>query len=177
MAEIAEITRTYGGIEGRRVKQGTRFGIGKPVSGLQTITTARFQQLADAGLARRFDPKAGPAPTPAYGGGGGGQKVTQKQPNTSRTVRKAIRKNADRPDEPRPLVNPAAGGPIGAVGSAALSPEAQASLRSNLGLRGRRRSQSSRSITPGNDSPGLSASTPATVPGGESTTGQKDSTA
>lgn len=167
MAGIAEITRTYGGLEGRRVKAGTRFAIAKAQGGLVVITQARFQQLRDAGLAREEDSPAARAGTPPRQPGPVHQgHVKQKLLNESRTARKARNKNAGAPAEPRPLVNPAIGSQTTPVKLESLSPEAQASIKSNLGLRGRRKSPVSRSTTPGPDSPGPESSTPATAPGG-----------
>ncbi len=166
MADIAEITRTYGGLEGRRVKAGTRFSIGKATQGLPVITQARFTQLRDAGLAREWANGAGaPVRQP---GPVARQTVIQKPLNESRTARKARMKNAGAPTEPRPLVNPAHGGPTSGVKLASSSPEVQASVESNLALplRGRRKSASSRSTTPGKSSPGPESSTPATAAGG-----------
>lgn len=174
MAKIAEITRTYGGLEGRRVKIGTRFAIGSAVEGLVTITTARFTQLKDAGLAREYDPAAKPGTVqPAYMAAR--QIVQQRQPIESRTARKARLKNAGAPAEPRPLTNPAIGGLSSTVKLAASSPEAQASVVSNLGLRGRRKSSPSPSMTPTVSPPGPALSTPATAPGGATTTESQNS--
>lgn len=166
MAEIAEITRTYGGLEGRRVKAGTRFAIGKSTEGLPVITKTRFIQLTDAGLARQWiQGNKTPIGQPAYTGGG--QQVKQAQPNASRTARKLREKNAGSPGEPRPLANPSAPGGLSApVKLESLSPEVQASTAANLGLRGRRGSARSSSTTPGKLPPGPESSTPATERGG-----------
>lgn len=177
MADIAEITRTYGGLEGRRVKAGTRFAIGKPAGGLEAITQARFTQLRDAGLARKFEGDDGPAarqPGPVAR-----QTVVQRPLNRSRTAAKAAAKNAGRPPEPRPLVNPAHGGQTSAVKLASSSPEVQASVESNLALplRGRRKPSSSPSTTRGKSAPGPESSTPATGPGGVTITDARDSKA
>jgi hypothetical protein len=175
--EIAEITRTYGGMEGRRVKGGTRFAIGKPVEGLQTITRTRFTQLVDAGLARLYVPgNKTPIGTPAYTGGG--QTVAQKQPNPSRTALKAKAKNAGAPGEPRPLANPSApGGLSSPVKLASSSPADQASVVSNLGLRGRRASSRSLLTTHSKLPPGPESSTPVTERGGATTKAPPDSPA
>jgi hypothetical protein len=170
MAEIAEITRTYGGVEGRRIKAGTRFAIGKAVDGLPTLTRTRFTQLVDAGLARLWVPgNKDPIPTPGYTGGG--QAVVQKQPLESRTSKKLRAKNPGAPGEPRPLVNPAsAPGSLSApVSLESLSPADQASIKSNLGLRGRRKSSASPSTMPIASPPGRESSTAATAPGGGTT--------
>lgn len=163
---IAEITRTYGGLEGRRVKAGTRYAVGKGVEGLPIITKARFEQLKIAGLARDWIPgNKAPILAPAYIGGG--QAVKQAQPNPSRTARKLREKNAGAPGEPRPLVNPSAAGGLSApVKLASSSPEVQASQESNLHMRGRRGSARSSSTTPGKLPPGPESSTPATERGG-----------
>jgi len=60
--DIAQITRTYGGLEGPRIKAGTRFAIGKNIEGLRTVSEARFRQLKGTGLARYYDPNAPAAP-------------------------------------------------------------------------------------------------------------------
>jgi hypothetical protein len=179
MAEIAEITRTYGGLEGRRVKAGTRFAVGQASDGLPTITKSRFQQLKDAGLARPWDPKASPGrPVPLANVSPAGQSVRQAPLNRSRTATKAALKNAGAPSEPRPLVNPAGGSPIlETVKLESLSPEAQASAKSNLGLRGRRALSASPSTTPGKLPPGPDTSTPATERGGPITKDAQNSTA
>jgi hypothetical protein len=175
MAEIAEITRTYGGQEGRRVKMGTRFAIAKPVGELPVITRQRFTQLVDAGLARAWDPaNKTPAPVPAYTGGL--QVVKLKASNESRTAKKQRAKNAGAPGEPRPLANPSApGGLQPAVTLESLSPEAQASIKSNLGLRGRRGSSVSRSTMRSASPPGPESSMGATAPGGGTTAAPQDS--
>lgn len=176
MAEIAEITRTYGGLEGRRVKAGTRFAIGKAVEGLPQISRTRFTQLVDAGLARLWVPgNKTPIATPAYTGGG--QVVQQKQPLESRTARKLRAKNPGAPGEPRPLVNPAsAPGSLAApVSLESLSPADQASIKSNLGLRGRRKSSASPSTMRTASPPGPESSTDATAPGGATTEGRENS--
>jgi hypothetical protein len=178
MAEIAEITRTHGDLKGGRFKAGDRFAIGeKSVDGLPTLSRTRFTQLVQAGLARLW--VAGnktPITTPAYTGGG--QTVAQKQPNASRTARKIRDKNAGSPGEPRPLANPSApGGLSSPVKLASSSPADQASVVSNLGLRGRRKSAASLSTTPGKLPPGPESSTPAMERGGATTKGQPDSPA
>lgn len=168
MAEIIQITRTYGGQEGRRVKAKTRFAVGNASDGLAVVTKARMQQLISAGLAKIWDPNDKPdAPTPTPGYTPGGQSVAQKQPNASRTARKLREKNAGTPGEPRPLANPATGGLLQEpVKLESLSPADQASIKSNLGLRGRRGSSASRSTTAGKQPPGPASSTPATERGG-----------
>ncbi len=181
VVEIAEITRTYGGLEGRRVKAGTRMAVEKPVAGLQVITLGRYKQLVSAGLARPWtgSPTPAPAPRPAYAPQG--QTVKQPIQTAARSVKQAqkkaaARKNPGAPLEPRPLVNPA-GGQTGASESASLSPEDQASKKATLGLRGTRASRRSQSITPTASSPGPTPSTPATGPGGASTKAPKVSKA
>jgi hypothetical protein len=177
MADIAEVTRTYGGLEGRRIKAGHRFAVGKAIDGLDQISRSRFQQLKDAGLAREWDP-SGTAPAPRQPAPGvARQTVVHKPLNQSRTAAKAAAKNSARPAEPRPLTNPALGGPASAVKLALSSPEVRASVESNLALRGRRKSPASPSTTPTKSVPGPESSTLATGPGGATTTGQKNSPA
>lgn len=175
MAEIAEITRTYGGVEGRRVKQGALMEVGKVYGGV-LFTKSRFQQLKDSGLARDYDPKnegktaRGGTPSVAL------QTVTQRPLNQSRTARKAALKNARAPAEPSPLVNPAHGSQSGVpMKLSSASPAVQASTEQNFALRGRRGSAASRSITPGSSPPGPASSTPATALGGATTTAPENS--
>jgi hypothetical protein len=177
--EIAEITRTYGGLEGRRVKLGTRFAIDREREGLPVISKSRFQQLKDAGLAREWVPGGGAAPVSpgSVGPGVALQTVKQKPLNQSRTARKAQLKNAGAPAEPRPLTNPAIGSPISqAVKLAQSSPEDQARIAQNLGLRGRRKSSPSPLTTPTKSPLGPESSTPATAHGGDTTQAQENST-
>lgn len=180
--EIAEITRTYGGMEGRRIKAGTRLAIDKEIEGLQVISLGRYRQLVQAGLARPWTGSPIPpsaAPRPAYAAAG--QTVKQPIQTASRSVKQAQakaakRKNAEAPPEPRPLVN-TAGGQTGPSASSSLSPEDQASKKASLGLRGTRTSKRSPSTTPSASSPGPAPSTPATAPGGASTKAPKGSKA
>lgn len=172
MAEIAEITRTYGGQEGRRVKRGQIIRVGETING-QVFTRSRFQQLKDAGLARDYDPNNS-AP-PKQPGPVARQTVVFKPLNESRTAKKARAKNAGAPAEPRPLTNPALGGPAMPVKLALSSPEAQASVASNLALRGRRKLSASPSTTLSKSAPGQESSTPAMATGGASTTGPDNS--
>lgn len=159
MAKIAIITRTYGGQEGLRTRAGTKLAIGTPCDGLQVISAARFAQLVGNGLAKEWIPKEGETldARPSYGGGGlkgAAQTVIQKQPMVSRTEQKRRRlANPDAPAAPRPLVNPAPGR-TGVIELSQSSPEDQASVKANLGLRGRRKSQPSQSTTAGDSSPG-----------------------
>lgn len=176
--KIAVVTRSYGGLEGRRVKAGTRFAIDRAAPGedIKIITRARFQQLKDACLVRP-DGTEGPAgaPQPAYMAAR--QEVVQRSPNQSRTAAKRLarQKNGGQPAEPRPLTNPALGSQTGAITLASLSPADQALAPSGLGLRGRRRSASSRSTTPTSSSPGPTPSAPSTAPGGGTTEERQDS--
>lgn len=179
MAEIAEITRTYGGLEGRRVKQGSIMEVGKVYGGV-LFTKGRFQQLKDSGLARDYDPKRN-GDAPAVRGGVPGaalQTVTQRPLNQSRTAMKARAKQVGTPAEPRPLVNQANGSRDGVpMKLSSASPEVQASIESNLALRGRRKSPASPSTTLGSSAPGPESSTLAMAPGGGTTTAPEPSKA
>jgi hypothetical protein len=177
MADIAEITRTYGGLEGRRVKAGSLMEVGKVYGGV-LFTKSRFQQLKDSGLARDYDPKGAGRPARPAAPSVALQTVVQKPLNQSRTARKARLKNAGAPSEPRPLVNPAHGSPAGVpMKLSSASPEVQASTEQNFALRGRRGSRRSPLTTPTSSPPGPESSTPATAPGGATTTAPETSQA
>lgn len=180
MAIICEITKTYGGVEGRRVKAGTRFAVGQAAGGLMVITPARFGQLKDVGLGREWDPKTqAAAPRVDYVGPKAGQVVQQPKKTQSRTAAKQRRQvQADAPGEPRPLARQAGGLSMGgAERPASSSPAAPASNSSSSAspMRGSRRSAGASSTTPSSSAPGPTSSTAVTGHGGARTTAPKDS--
>lgn len=175
MIEILKVTRTYGGLEGRRIKAGTKLAVGGKHEDLQVITAARANQLKNAGLAQPWTPEpagAKPAapPRPNYAANRGA--VVHQPIQTGKRAAAAHKKKAPRgaeaPAEPRPLENPASG-QTGETGSSALSPEDQASKKSTLGLRGTRGSRRLPLTTASASPPGPPPSTPATRRGGGST--------
>lgn len=197
---LARITRTYGGQEGRRVRAGTVFGVGKDHPGLVTITEARYRQLKQQRLAHEItaadlaenpstkakperhapgvsSPQAKPAPVPA-------NKVLpdSKPPAAAAAPAKASPRTAARrkgqnetPAEPRPLVRQN-GGQRGRTASALSSPEdrqAGSLTFKQRGTRGQRAgapSDGSPSTTPGPSRPGRKSPTVATARGGVAST-------
>lgn len=164
---VVEVTRSYSGKEGFRVRAGTRFAVDRPFEKLTVIDNGRYLQLLRSGLVRPW--KLGDVvplsktPTPKYEGQTRSPQVLQPQKTQTRTAAKM--KQEARPAEPRPLENPA-GGKTGAAGSASSSQEAQASTKSTSKSRGTRRSRSSASTTPTKNADGAKSSTPATGAGG-----------
>lgn len=166
---VVEVTRSYSGQEGFRVKAGTRFAVEKGINGLRVIDQGRYMQLLRSGLVRPY--KAGDstplarAPTPKYEGQVKSPQVMQPAKTQVRTAEK--RRQEAKPSEPRPLENPG-GGKTGADASASSSPAVQASTKSTSKSRGTRRSRPSQSTTPTKNADGQKPSTPATQVGGVS---------
>lgn len=185
---LVKVQRTYGGLEGRRVKIGTIFSVDAPhPTGGQTISRARYNQLAQQRLLAPHSgtlaeltadeamvngrpspmPRGKPAPTPA----------NKVQPDSAPPAQKPSPRRASRaksqeesPKEPRPLARPA-GGQTGDQHPDQAPPSSSQVVRQaggvtlvQRGTRGRR--AGSPSITPGNSAPGPMPSTPATAPGG-----------
>lgn len=198
---LVKVIRPYGGQEGRRVKPGTLFSVDAALDGFQTITTARWNQLRQMGLATAATPgdetPAAPnarrtrqAPDPA-------NKVEPdskpprlpRQPSQRAGARK--RSQEDTPKEPRPLAR-RPGSPAGRQEPAASSsPEDRQAGSVTLKQRGTRRgSGGSPSITPGSppptpdantsspdSAPGLTSSMPATPSGGPASDPSENSAA
>lgn len=192
---VVEVTRTYGGLEGRRVKAGTRFAVNCTVDGMKTITKPRADQLRGQRLVRDLDvtsaaaaPGAKPAPQPRRGAERSppnkSEPDSKPRPNPRRTSRK--RTQTDEPGEPRPLARGRqAGGPDGTADAASSSREDRQAGSVTFKQRGTRRQGSggSPSTTPvslskphatGTSSPasrrGQTSSTPVTPPGGAPST-------
>lgn len=137
-SDIAQITRTYGGAEGPRVKAGTRFAIGKVIEGMRTITEARFRQLKGSGLARYFDPSApaAPAARPNYAAPQltaapreVGNKPTAKKKGMAEARQASRRKTQDEePEDPKPISTQSLRG--SQTGPAAPAPSSQAGRQS-----------------------------------------------
>lgn len=188
---LAQIVRTYGGQEGRRVKAGTVFTVHPTTRpGLIQISPARYQQLKASRLAAEFTgeqpaapasrpadspprgrltPRRGTAPTPD-------NKVEpDSQPKPAPNPRRLSRRRTqnEAPKEPRPLARRLPGGPDGDQEQAASSSPADHQVGSltlkRRGVRGRR-SGGSALTTPGPSAPGPMSSTDATAPGGAPTT-------
>lgn len=133
--DIAVVTKTYGGLEGRRVNAGTRFAVGKAKDGLMTITPTRYLALAKSKLVRPFDKATDGEAAPAVGD------VRPTPPQATKTgaaVRRAARartRQADNPDPPKKI---SGGSQTGEAGQASSSAPAQASASSTSSSRGRR---------------------------------------
>lgn len=101
--DIAVVRRTYNGLEGHRVKAGTRFAVGREQGGLKVITKARFQTLAQSGILRAFgdEDTKGPAtvrPSPPLAR----TVTTMEGPGgpSARKIRDAVRKRTRQASEP-----------------------------------------------------------------------------
>jgi hypothetical protein len=175
MVQIVEVTRTYGGDEGYRVKAGTKFSVAKPYKlhgvDLQVISQGRYSQLLKANLIRTYAGDNTPlseTPRPNYEGQAS-RMTTVKQPMQTQT-RTAAQAREAAPQEPRPLENPASppGGQTGADSSSSSSAAAQASKPSTSNVRGNRTSKPSPSTIRTKSARGPKPSTPATGSGGVS---------
>lgn len=154
---LAEVTRTYGGLEGARVKAGTRFGVGKDYPGLRTITLGRYKQLqgqrlvkevdgagqAAPGATANLEPQGKPDRTPRRGAEAPppNKKEPDSQPPARSRVRARSRKRTqeEAPPEPRPLVRQQPGGHAGQAPASSSSPEVRQSGSVTLKQRGNRR--------------------------------------
>lgn len=182
MVQIVEVTRTYGGAEGHRVKAGTLFSVGHKaaVEGteLQVISLGRYGQLLKANLVRTYasdNPPLAQTPRPGYEGQVE-KTLSVKQPIQTQK-RQAVQIREVAPQEPRPLKNPAApaGGQTGPAKSSSSLPEAPLSKPSDSKPRGNRTAKPSASTTRTKSAPGPTPSTHATGNGGGSTKGAKGS--
>jgi hypothetical protein len=142
--DIAVVRRTYNGVEGHRVKAGTRFAVGKEQGGLPVITKPRYQALVGLGLIRPFGEEdtaalvrpVRPLPrtvTTMEGTGG----------PTARSIRDAARrrvKQTDTPGAPKQLAGPKSkdGSRTGTAPASSSSPEAPASANVTSGSLKRR---------------------------------------
>lgn len=178
MVQIVEVTRTYGGDEGHRVKAGRRFSVGAKAKldgvELQVISVGRYSQLLKANLVRTYSADNAPlaqTPRPNYEEQAA-KTVTVKQPiQTQKRLDAQIREAA--PPEPRPLKNPASpdGGQTGEKKSSSSSQAAPLSDQSALRPRGNRTAKPSASTPAIKSVRGAKPSTPATANGGGSTKG------
>lgn len=182
MTQIVEVTRTYGGAEGYRVKAGTKFSVGHKAKlngeDLQVISDGRYRQLLKAELVRTYAADNVPlaqTPRPCYEGQAA-KTVTVKQPITTQKRADAQVREAA-PSEPRPLKNPASpdGGKTGAKTLSSSSPVAPQSKPSDSKPRGNRSAKPSVLTTHTKSVPGPKPSTPATGNGGVSTKDAKNS--
>lgn len=189
---LAEITRTYAGQEGRRIKAGTRFAVGVTIEGLKTISLPRFNQLKAQRLAKEVDgtalaaPSAKPAPTPRRGAErpppNKMEPPSRARPTQPARSRSRKRTQSEQPEEPRPLDRPQAGGPDGEGTASSSSQEVRQTGSLTLRQRGTRRrtSAGSQSTTPASltkppaattskrgSRAGPKSSTPATPTGGD----------
>lgn len=165
--DIAVVTRTYQGLEGHRVKAGTRFAIGRELHGLPVITKARFQTLLQSKLVRPF-----------------GSEDTVEQPRherplartvttmegtggpTARAIRAASRarvKQTDTPGAPKQLKGPAAKStsPGSQTGAGAGSSSSAAAPASTTSTSGSSKKRGQRGAAPA--APPPSASSPSTT--------------
>ncbi len=149
--DIGVIRKTYQGIEGERVKAGTKFAIGKEKDGLAVMSNARFQELCRLKIARPFNstedgkaaPSAGPLDkvvTTLQGPGG-------PVPRARRQAARARLKQDDAPPAPTKKVAPS-GSQTGKAAPSSSSPEDQAPKPSTSRSRGTRSSASSSLTTP-----------------------------
>jgi len=196
---LIEITRPYGGQEGRRVKPGTRFWVtgvsrSSPPEGVRTMERVRFGQLQRMGLADqvqdgagRAAPGARPRPTPADPEPRSRElppRRTKVEPDSNapnprreaqaRTPAKEAAEGEEGPTRPR------RGGRAGADPQSSSSEVVRQSGSVTLRQRGTRRDRTSGgspSTTPSSASAGQTSSTPATSAGGASTTEPGDSAA
>lgn len=186
---LIEVKRPYGGAEGKRVKPGTRFWVALPGKGkkpqrdLREITMGRYQQLKGMRLAEPVDPRLaavaapmdkrdrqpqrGTAPTPANkvmpdsqpkAPPAPGGRAASKAQSPKTAASKAARPGGGQPGAEDGLQSSSLGG----------RPTKPSTLKQR-GVRRGDRSDGSPSTTPGDSSPGLTASTPATPAGGVST--------
>lgn len=181
---LARILRTYGGQEGTRTKAGTVFSVDKAVSGLRTITLARFRQLKSQNLAievtasQLADDPARPASSPAPRNRAAPTPRNRQEPDSqqppapspSQRVASRKRAQAEAPKEPRPLAR-RTGSLIGAEqiassSSAVARPVGSSTLRQRGVRKG---SAGSVSTTPGVFARTETSSMPATPPGGAPT--------
>lgn len=202
---LIEVTRPYGGQEGRRIKPGTRFSVDEPIEGLVTVTTARAKALLRQNLAKTLDAEsltldAAPAAEPnrnraarRLAADPANKMEPDSKPGPSDRA-KARRKTPQpkEPREPRPL-NDRAGSRAGTDAPASSSQAGPAIVSSTLKQRGTRRapkSGGSPSTTPGSQptspesttssqdsSPGQTSSTAATAAGGAPSEESQDSAA
>jgi hypothetical protein len=161
--EIAVVTKTYQGLEGSRVKAGTRFAVGKAQGGLPLITNARYEALKAGKLVRPLDDadlKAGPRRplerrrVVLEEGPGASRKPAREIRNKVR-ARLAGEKQSDAPEGPKQLKGPRNGSQTGPETSASSSPEDQASktltsdsLKPRPGRRGSRGAPAPASASP-----------------------------
>lgn len=148
--EIGVVRKTYQGIEGERVKAGTRFAIGKDKGDLPIMSNARFQELCRLKIMRPLnaeDGKAAPSAAPLE------KVITTLQgpsgavPRARRQAARARLKQDDNPPAPTKKAVPA-GSQTGKAAPSSSSPEAQASKPSTSRSRGTRPSASPPSTTP-----------------------------
>lgn len=170
MSVIVEVTRSYSGQEGFRVKAGRRFSVATPFEDLTVITEARYNQLNKSGLVRVWNPKGdiplAQTPRPKYEGQVKGARINPPvNPQRPGQGAKSRKPQEAKPSEPSPLANPA-GGKTGQAGSASSSPADPASQKSTSSPRGNRKSRSSQSTTHTKSQDGPKPSTPATAVGG-----------
>lgn len=151
--DVCVVRKTYQGKEGLRVKEGTRFAVGKEKDGLPVLDNARYQALLQQKLVRPLGPqdaKAAPGarplepkeipPTTLTGAGG-------KLPRARRQAARARLKQDESPPAPKKMGGPS-GSPTGEASPSASSPEGQASSSSTSRRRGTRPAVSSSSTTP-----------------------------
>lgn len=194
---LVEVTRAYGGQEGKRVRRGDRFWVVKPGSkakapeGVTVIAYTRYQQLRQQRLVADVDPgaKVEPASRPATeprtrrlpAAPVPGAKVEPDGAPRAPRPRQAARAKEPKPEVERKPASPRGGQASG--GKAPTSSSSQAAPQtggSTLRQRGTRRGQvaaGSPSTTPGDSSPGPTSSTPPTPNGGDNTQTPDDSTA
>lgn len=149
--DIAVVTKTYQGVEGRRVKAGTRFAVGKDLDGMATISLARYQTLLRNKLVRPFgdkDRKPTPVARPLERPQTRMEGVGGPTARAERAASRARTRQPDEPATPRQIKGPSNGSQTGPAASSASSPEGQASAKSPSTSRGTRSSASSRSTTP-----------------------------
>ena len=193
---LVEVVRPYSGLEGKRVKPGTRFSVDKERPGLQMITIHRANALKRNHLIKEIaiegeTPMELEAPRPAKNQNRPRRPVAKVEEDSApgpsrerdaqrrRTSSKAPRRQDPEPAAPRKLSGPA-GSLTGQDALSSASPAARPITSSTLRQRGTRRDKASggsQSTTHSDSSPGPKSSTPATTPGGEPSPESPDSAA
>jgi hypothetical protein len=164
--DIAVVLKTYSGVEGQRVKAGTRFAIGKEIGGLPVITKSRYEALRQNKIVRKLadddlKPRRGtyPLARKVIMEEGAGGLSAQAARNKVRG-RLATKKQDAEPSLPKQVSGPRAGSRTGAEKSESSS-EAGHPLKpltsKNFARRGQRGAPAVAPAAP-------SASSPSTTP-------------
>lgn len=169
---LVTVRRPYGGLEGRRVRVGTRLYVIKPghkasdaPEGITAIAYTRYKDLAMNGLVTTEAleaPKKVKLPEKAQRlGNGSGRKANKEREQAQKAHKKTGgRTGKDAPPSSSP---------------AAPAPEEKTGIFGARKRRGQRASDGSQSTTPSSSAPGQTANTPQTGDGGSTTDPQSQS--